>query len=67
MDVNVRPVPALDDFLELLARLGKSDLVTLRDDLRAYESGSSPSPHLEEVLRRAECVAEANRIMARFG
>jgi len=67
MSVAVRPVPALGDFLEILARFCQSDLASLQEDLRAYECGSPLSGQLEEVLQRAECVAEANRIMERFG
>lgn len=67
MDVSTKPVPATGDFIEILAQFGQADLAILQDDLRAYESGCAPGPHLQEVLQRAECVADANRIMARFG
>jgi len=67
MSVCVRPVPALGDFLEILTGLAATELMSLQYDITAYEGGRPTSRHLEEVLQRAECVAEANRIMKRFG
>ena len=67
MTVMSKPVPALGDFMEILGYLDCSDIVALKDDIRAYEEGSPLSVNAQDILARAECVAEANRIMARIG
>jgi len=67
MTVHIGTVPETRDFLEVISRFGSTDLSDLQSEIRAYEGGSPLSRVLEEVLQRAACVAEANRIMARFG
>jgi len=67
MNAIVRPVPDLGDFIEVIASFGQADLANLQSDILAYESGNLVSRGIEEALARVECLAEANRIMARFG
>ena len=55
--------PTLENFLEVVAGLPPADNACLSEDLLRYEETGVASSLLEDILRRAACIATADRLL----
>jgi hypothetical protein len=55
-----------DHFHEIVSRLPDDELHALVEDLFAYNQAGLTSPRLADIFRRIECLAEAERLLAKF-
>jgi hypothetical protein len=58
--------PLMRSFNELIASMHDVKVVAIMDDLDLYERTGHMTRLIEDVIRRAQCLAEADRIMASF-
>jgi hypothetical protein len=55
--------PTFENFVELVAGLPPADNACLSEDLFRYEETGVASSLLEDILRRAACIATADRLL----